>query len=94
MNADSKVLYHELVGNKIILEIKEDHDNELTKKKIDLICIHLDKEIEGLNQHINNEECTKIRKAICLKRTKIKNTKSKLIITLRENINTKHKNLF
>ena len=33
MNEDSKALYHELVTNKIIPEIKEDHDNELTKKK-------------------------------------------------------------
>ena len=32
MNEDSKTLYHELVTNKIIPEIK-DHDNELTKKK-------------------------------------------------------------
>ena len=33
MNEDSKALYHELVTNKIIPEIKEDHDNELTKEK-------------------------------------------------------------
>ena len=37
MNEDSKALYHELVTNKIIPEIKEDHDNELTKEEIDLI---------------------------------------------------------
>ena len=48
-----KPLYHELVTNKIIPEIKEDHDNELTKEEIDLIGSHLDKEIEDLNQHIN-----------------------------------------
>jgi hypothetical protein len=48
-----------LVTNKIIPEIKEDHDNELTKEEIDLIGSHLDKEIEDLNQHINNEKCTK-----------------------------------
>ena len=42
MNEDSKALYHELVTNKIIPEIKEDHDNELTKE-IDLIGSHLDK---------------------------------------------------
>ena len=59
MNEDSKALYHELVTNKIIPEIKEDHDNELTKEEIDLIGSHLDKEIEDLNQHINNEKCTK-----------------------------------
>ena len=56
MNEDSKALYHELVTNKIIPEIK-DHDNELTKK--DLIGSHLDKEIEDLNQHINNENVLK-----------------------------------
>ena len=33
MNEDSKALYHELVTNKIIPEIKEDHDNELTKRR-------------------------------------------------------------
>ena len=43
MNEDSKALYHELVTNKIIPEIKEDHDNELTKEEIDLIGSHLDK---------------------------------------------------
>ena len=59
MNEDSKALYHELVTNKIIPEIKEDHDNELTKEEIDLIGSHLDKEIEDLNQHINNENVLK-----------------------------------
>ena len=87
MNEDSKALYHELVTNKIIPEIKEDHDNELTKE-IDLIGSHLDKEIEDLNQHINNEKCTKTRKQIRLKRTKIKNTKSKSMIILSESIDT------
>ena len=73
-----------MVTNKIIPEIKEDHDNELTKEEIDLIGSHLDKEIEDLNQHINNEKCTKTRKQIRLKRTKIKNTKSKSMIILSE----------
>ena len=71
MNENSKALYHELVINKIIPEIKKDHDNDLTKEEIDLIGSHLDKEIEDLNQHIDNEKCTKIRKQIRLKRTKI-----------------------
>ncbi|MFP3490589.1 IS5/IS1182 family transposase, partial [Staphylococcus sp. SIMBA_130] len=75
MNADSKALYHELVTNKIIQEIKKDHDNELTKEEIDLIGSHLDKDIEDLNQHIKNEKCTKTRKQIRLKRTKIKKYK-------------------
>ena len=56
MNEDSKVLYHEWVTNKIILEIKEEHDNDLTKGEIDLIGSHLNKEIEDLNQHIDNEK--------------------------------------
>ena len=37
MNEDSNALYHELVTNKIIPEIKKDHDNELTKEEIDFI---------------------------------------------------------
>ena len=61
-----------MVTNKIIPEIKEDHDNELTKEEIDLIGSHLDKEIEDLNQHINNEKCTKTRKQIRLKELKSK----------------------
>ena len=40
-----------------------------------MIGSHLDKEIEDLNQHIDNEKWTEIRKQIRLKRTKIKNTK-------------------
>lgn len=45
--------------NKIISEIKKDHDNNLTKEEIDLIGSHLDKEIEDLNQHIDNENLLK-----------------------------------
>ena len=77
-NEDSKVLYHEWVTNKIIPEIKEDRDNDLTKKEIDLIGSHFDKEIEDLNQHIDNEKWTKIRKQIRLKRTKIKKYKKQI----------------
>ena len=77
MNEDSKALYHELITNKIIPEIKN-HDNDLTKEEIDLIGSHLDKEIEDLNQHIDNEKCTKIRKQIRLKRTKIKQYKKQI----------------
>ena len=58
MNEDSKALYHELVTNKIIPEIKK-IDNDLTKEEIDLIGSHLDKEIEDLNQHIDNENVLK-----------------------------------
>ena len=78
MNENSKALYHELVTNKIIPEIKKDHDNNLTKEEIDLIGSHLDKEIEDLNQHIDNEKCTKIRKQIRLKRTRIKKYKKQI----------------
>ena len=77
MNEDSKALYHELITNKIIPEIKK-IDNDLTKEEIDLIGSHLDKEIEDLNQHIDNEKCTKIRKQIRLKRTKIKQYKKQI----------------
>ena len=56
MNEDSKVLYHEWMTNKIRLEIKEEHDNDITKGEIDLIGSHLNKEIEDLNQHIDNEK--------------------------------------
>ena len=59
MNEDSKALYHELVTKKSYRKLKEDHDNELTKEEIDLIGSHLDKEIEDLNQHINNENVLK-----------------------------------
>ena len=93
MNEDSKTLYHELVTNKIIPEIKEDHDNELTKE-IDLIGSHLDKEIEDLNQHINNEKCTKTKNKYVSKELKSKNTKSKSMIILSESIDTNFKNLF
>ena len=58
-----------------------------------MIGSHLDKEIEDLNQHINNEKCTKTRKQIRLKRTKIKNTKSKSMIILSESIDTISKSI-
>ena len=70
MNEDSKALYHELVTNKIIPEIKEDHDNELTKEEIDLIGSHLDKEIEDLKQKYN-------KSMIILKNTSTKIKKQK-----------------
>lgn len=43
-----------------------------------MIGSHLDKEIEDLNQHIDNEKCTKIKKQIRLKRTKIKKYKKQI----------------
>lgn len=43
-----------------------------------MIGSHLDKEIEDLNQHIDNERFTKIRKQICLKRIKIKKYKKQI----------------
>ena len=66
MNEDSKALC--VVTNKII----KDHDNELTKEEIDLIGSHLDKEIEDLNQHINNEKCTKTKNKYVSKELKSK----------------------
>ena len=60
-----QILKHSILNwwqNKIISEIKKGHGNDLTKEKIDLIDSHLDKDIEDLNQYIDNEKCTKIRK--------------------------------
>ena len=92
MNEDSKALYHELVTNKIIPEIKEDHDNELTKEEIDLIGSHLDKEIEDLNQHINNENVLKQENKYVSKELKSKIQKAMIILS--ESIDTNFKNLF
>ncbi len=75
MNEDSKALYHELVKGKIIPKIKEVNDYALTQEEIDLICIHLDKEIKDLNHHIEHEKCTQLRKQTRQKRTKIKRYK-------------------
>ncbi|CAA3909917.1 transposase [Staphylococcus aureus] len=60
MNENSKTLYRDLVEEKIIPEIKEDGDSDLTIEEIDLIGSHLDKEIEG---------CAQIRKQTRKKRT-------------------------
>ncbi|HDJ1271976.1 TPA: transposase, partial [Staphylococcus aureus] len=62
LNENSKTLYRDLVEEKIIPEIKEDGDSDLTIEEIDLIGSHLDKEIEGLNHSIENEDSTQIRK--------------------------------
>lgn len=43
LNENSKALYRDLVEKKIIPEIKEDGDSDLTTKEIDLIGTHLDK---------------------------------------------------
>lgn len=77
MNKDSKALYRELAKNKIIPEIKEDNDYELTTEDIDLIGTHLDKEVEDLNYRIDNEECTQLRKQTHHKRTRIKKYRKK-----------------
>ncbi len=95
MNEDSKALYHELVTNKIIPEIKEDHDNELTKEEIDLIGSHLDKEIESLKTNISTmKNVLKQENKYVSKELKSKNTKSKSMIILSESIDTNFKNLF
>ncbi|MGO4092542.1 IS5/IS1182 family transposase, partial [Staphylococcus aureus] len=62
---------------KIIPEIKEDGDSDLTIEQIDLIDSHLDKEIEDLNHSIENEDCAQIRKQTRKKRTGIKMFKKK-----------------
>ncbi|MGW9857412.1 hypothetical protein ACUXIR_001868 [Staphylococcus hominis] len=43
-----------------------------------MIGSHLDKDIEDLNQYIDNEKCTKTRRQIRLKRTKIKQYKKQI----------------
>lgn len=68
MNENSKTLYRDLVEEKIIPEIKEDGDSDLTIEEIDLIGSHLDKEIE---------DCAQIRKQTRKKRTEIKKFKKK-----------------
>ncbi|HGL5478102.1 TPA: IS1182-like element ISSau3 family transposase, partial [Staphylococcus aureus] len=77
LNKNSKALYRDLVEEKIIPEIKEDGDSDLTIEEIDLIGSHLDKEIEDLNHSIENEDCTQIRKQTRKKRTEIKKFKKK-----------------
>ncbi len=79
MNGVSKALYHELVTNKIIPEIKEDHDNELTKEEIDLIGSHLDKEMEDLTNISTMKNVLKQENKYVSKELKSKNTKSKWI---------------
>ncbi|QHK39488.1 IS1182-like element ISSau3 family transposase [Staphylococcus aureus] len=77
LNENSKALYRDLVEEKIIPEIKENGDSDLTIEEIDLIGSHLDKEIEDLNHSIQNEDCTQIRKQTRKKRTEIKKFKKK-----------------
>ncbi|MBG1380991.1 IS1182 family transposase [Staphylococcus aureus] len=77
LNENSKTLYRDLVEEKIIPEIKEDGDSDLTIEEIDLIGSHLDKEIEDLNHSIENEDCAQIRKQTRKKRTEIKKFKKK-----------------
>ncbi|WP_258029759.1 transposase, partial [Staphylococcus aureus] len=77
LNENSKALYRDLVEEKIIPEIKEDGDSDLTIEEIDLIGSHLDKEIEDLNHSIENEDCAQIRKQTRKKITEIKKFKKK-----------------
>ncbi len=56
----------------MIGEIKEDDDNELRKEEIDLIGSELDKEMEDLKEDMKNEKCSKRRKEIGVKRSKMK----------------------
>ncbi|CAA3876232.1 transposase [Staphylococcus aureus] len=73
MNENSKTLYRDLVEEKIIPEIKEDGDSDLTIEEIDLIGSHLDKEIE---------DCAQIRKQTRKKRTKDETVDAHLFLEL------------
>ncbi|SNV60504.1 transposase [Staphylococcus simiae] len=77
INENSKIIYQELVKDKIIPEIIEDKDTDLSKEDIDLIGSHLNKEIEDLNQQIENEIQPELRKQTRKKRTEIKKVKKK-----------------
>ena len=90
LNENSRALYRDLVEEKIIPEIKEDGDSDLTIEEIDLIGSHLDKEIEDLNHSIENEDCAQIRKQTC-KRTEIKKFKKKFDDYSERKINMKNK---
>ncbi|AMO51620.1 Mobile element protein [Staphylococcus aureus subsp. aureus Tager 104] len=94
LNENSKALYRDLVEEKIIPEIKEDGDSDLTIEEIDLIGSHLDKEIEDLNHSIENEDCTQIRKQTRKKRTEIKKFKKKFDDYSERKVNMKNKNRF
>lgn len=94
MNENSKTLYRDLVEEKIIPEIKEDGDSDLTIEEIDLIGSHLDKEIEDLNHSIENEDCAQIRKQTRKKELRLRSSKINLMIIPKEKINMKNKNRF
>ncbi|CAC5949679.1 transposase [Staphylococcus aureus] len=94
LNENSKALYRDLVEEKIILEIKEDGDSDLTTEEIDLVGSHLDKEIEDLNHSIENENCTQIRKQTRKKELRLRSLKINLMIILREKVNMNSKNRF
>ncbi len=94
LNENSKTLYRDLVEEKIIPEIKEDGDSDLTIEEIDLIGSHLDKEIEGLNHSIENEDSTQIRKQTRKKELRLRSSKINLMIIPKEKINMKNKNRF
>ncbi|KMR12434.1 hypothetical protein EU73_12185 [Staphylococcus aureus] len=85
MNENSKTLYRDLVEEKIIPEIKEDGDSDLTIEEIDLIGSHLDKEIE---------DCAQIRKQTRKKELRLRSSKINLMIIPKEKINMKNKNRF
>lgn len=77
MNEDSKALYKEIIKDKIIPEIRQDQDTDLTQEELDLIGTHLNNEIEYLTQQINETDYSKIRKAKRKKRIEIKKFKKK-----------------
>ncbi len=73
LNENSKTLYRDLVEEKIIPEIKEDGDSDLTIEEIDLIGSHLDKEIE---------DCAQIRKQTRKKELKDETVDAHLFLEL------------
>lgn len=78
MNENSTLLYRELVKNKIVPEIKEDRDINLTQEEIDLIGTHLDKEIEDLTNQMNESKNVETRRIKRKNRTEIKKYRKRI----------------
>ncbi|PHK48462.1 IS5/IS1182 family transposase, partial [Staphylococcus edaphicus] len=78
MNENSTLLYQELVKNKIVPEIKEDRDINLTQEEIDLIGTHLDKEIEDLTNQMNESKNVETRRIKRKTRTEIKKCRKRI----------------
>ncbi|SUK27152.1 transposase [Staphylococcus aureus] len=88
LNENSKALYRDLVEEKIIPEIKEDGDSDLTIEEIDLIGSHLDKEI------LRTKIVLKLENRPVKKELRLRSSKRNLMIIPKEKINMKNKNRF